>query len=284
MQRPAVGSAASERPASTAADAAAGAFRDGQPDADRPPALQASSAPDGTGRRVDALPALPHAPTTAGGALPGPQPGLPRQAAPAAEREEPYLEAALPGPRIAAGDTVPAELDLPSFDGMADDVGDDARRPHRGLQAALAAAVLLLALALALQAAWHWRDLVAAAWPPSRPTLDALCQAAGCRIEPLRRLDGVAVESSALTAAPSGRAVQLVLVLRNRGRLPVALPWVELALTEVNGGLLARRALSPADLGATSATIAPSAEATLQATLAVDGRPPSGYTVELFQP
>ena len=239
------------------------------------------------GTAVDAPATSQDAPAAAAAAADGAPPGLQamlaREAMPRAQQDE-LSDTSLPVPLTNAGDTIPAELDLPAFAGTTDEAAADARRTHPGLQAALAVAVVLLAIALMLQAAWHWRDLIAAAWPPSRPTLDAVCQAAGCRIEPLRRLDGVTVESSALIAAPSGQAVQLAIVLRNRGGMPVAMPWVDLALTEVNGALMARRALSPADLGATSATIAPSAEATLRATLAVVGRPPSGYTVELFQP
>ena len=151
----------------------------------------------------------------------------------------------------------------------------------RGLLAAAAAALLVL---LAVQAAWPSRDVLAARWPVARPALDALCAAAGCRIEPPRRLDDLVVDSSSLTRAPSGSAVQLALVLRNRGTLAVAMPSADLTLTDVGGQPIARRVLAPAELRAASPTLAPGAQAALQTVLAFDGPAPSGYVLEIFYP
>ena len=102
--------------------------------------------------------------------------------------------------------------------------------------------------------------------------------------EPLRRIDDIVIESSALTGAPTGNAIRLSVVLRNRGTLPLAMPAIELSLTDPAGQLLARRALLPADFAMAGATRAASAETPLQLVLAVDGRRPSGYTVEPFYP
>ena len=76
----------------------------------------------------------------------------------------------------------------------------------------------------------------------------------------------------------------LALVLRNRGTLAVAMPWVDLTLTDAAGQPVARRALAPADLRAASPALAPGAQATLQTVLAVDGPAPSGYVLEIFYP
>lgn len=142
----------------------------------------------------------------------------------------------------------------------------------------------VLLLGLAAQVAYHFRDLAAATYPQARPVLSALCEMAGCRIEPLHRIDDIVIESSALTGAPTGDAVRLSVVLRNRGALPLAMPAIELALTDVGGQMLARRALLPADFGQAGATLPAAAETPLHLVLAVDGRRPSGYTVEPFYP
>lgn len=149
---------------------------------------------------------------------------------------------------------------------------------------ALALLCGVLLLGLAAQAAHHFRDLAAATYPPARPVLSALCEMAGCRIEPLHRIDDIAIESSALTGAPTGDAVRLSVVLRNRGALPLAMPAIELALSDTGGQMIARRALLPADFGQAGATLPAAAETPLHLVLAVDGRRPSGYTVEPFYP
>ncbi len=159
-----------------------------------------------------------------------------------------------------------------------------ARWNRPGVVAVMAVVCAALLLALAAQAAYHFRDLAAATWPSARPTLQAMCQTAGCRIEPVRRIDDIVIESSALTGAPSGDAVRLAVVLRNRGTLPLAMPSIELTLTDVGGQMLARRALTPAEFGNKSATLPAASETPLQLVLAVSGRRPSGYTVEPFYP
>ena len=155
--------------------------------------------------------------------------------------------------------------------------------PRARLGLALAG-VLLLGL-LAVQAALHYRDLVATLLPESRPVLEALCDVAGCRIEPLRRIDDIVIESSALNALPGGDTVRLSVVLRNRGVFPLAMPAIELTLTDAGGQMIARRVLPPADFGVATATVLPAAsEAPLQLLLTTSGRRASGYTVEPFYP
>jgi predicted Zn finger-like uncharacterized protein len=149
---------------------------------------------------------------------------------------------------------------------------------------ALSALCVLLVLAMALQAAVHFRDLLAAVAPPVRPALEALCEMVACRIEPLRRIDDVVIESSALTSATQGDAVRLSVVLRNRGPLPLAMPSVELTLTDPGGQMLVRRALSPSDFGVTDPALPAASESTLQLVMSTGDRRASGYTVEPFYP
>lgn len=151
------------------------------------------------------------------------------------------------------------------------------------VRAALGVACVLAALVLAMQAANHHRDILAARWPSLRPLLAAWCRAADCRIEAPRRIDEVLVENTALTRVPAQDAFVLSVTLRSRSELALALPSIDLSLTDANGRLVARRALAPSDFSAAE-VIAPHAETPLQVTLSTGAAAVVGYTVEIFYP
>lgn len=157
------------------------------------------------------------------------------------------------------------------------------RRPLPRLLTALAALALLMVLAA--QAAYQFRDTLAARWPAARPLLAQGCTWLGCRIDAPRRIDDIAVESSAL--ARNGGATEsyrLSVMLRNRGAWLVALPAIELSLTDAAGELVARRVLTAADFRSAPSVIRPGAEAALQLMLSTGSTPVAGYTVEVFYP
>jgi predicted Zn finger-like uncharacterized protein len=149
---------------------------------------------------------------------------------------------------------------------------------------ALAAALALLGLLLTLQTAHHFRDTVAARWPSVRPLLVSWCDLAGCSIGTPRRIDDIVVDSTALGRLGNDDAFRLSVTLRNRGQLAVALPSIDLSLTDTSGQLLARRVLSPRDFQASVATLAPGADIALQAPLSAGSSRVSGFTVEVFYP
>ena len=149
---------------------------------------------------------------------------------------------------------------------------------------ALSAAFALLALLLTLQTAHHFRDTVAARWPSTRPLLLAWCDLAGCGIGTPKRIDDIVVDSTALGRLGNDDAFRLSVTLRNRGQLAVALPSIDLSLTDTSGQLLARRVLAPRDFQASVATLAPGADIALQAPLSAGSSRVSGFTVEVFYP
>lgn len=152
----------------------------------------------------------------------------------------------------------------------------------RALQGVAATALVAL---LGLQVLHHARDSVAARWPAALPLLTAWCGMMSCAIEAPRRIEDVAVESSSLTrATPELDAFKLSVSLRNRGATVVALPSIDLSLTDANGQLIARRMLSARDFRVASASIQPGADAALALTLTAGAARVSGYTVELFYP
>ena len=158
-----------------------------------------------------------------------------------------------------------------------------ARWQSTSVRITLGIACILAALVLAAQAANHHRDIVAARWPSLRPLLAAWCNPPQCRIEAPRRIDEVLVESTALTRAAAQDAFVLSVTLRSRSDLTLALPSIDLTLTDANGRLVARRALAPRDFNAAE-VIAPHAETPLQVMLSTGTAAVVGYTVEIFYP
>lgn len=143
---------------------------------------------------------------------------------------------------------------------------------------------LLLGLLLVAQLLVRYRDLAAARWPELRPVLAAACAPFGCSLGPPRRIEAVAVENTALTLTALPGAYRLSVGLRNRARTAIALPSIELALTDTEGRLLARRVLAPRDFSKVPDSIAAGADVPLQALLATPGERVSGYTIEIFYP
>ena len=168
----------------------------------------------------------------------------------------------------------------PGFMRRADRRGRWQGSPNRR---ALLADCLIGAAALALQIAHHDRDALASRWPSTLPALSNWCRVAGCAVSAPRRIDDVSVESTALTRATGRDAFVFSAVLRNRGATALAMPSIELSLTDGDGRLVARRALSPAELDA-SDRLAPGAEAALDVSLGTGSLRVSGYTAEIFYP
>ena len=155
------------------------------------------------------------------------------------------------------------------------------RSPRR---AALAAVVAVLALLLGLQVAIHQRDLLAARAPALAPLLSALCGGFGCTLGAPRRIDALAVESTALARTSTPDVFRLSVTLRNRENVALLLPSIDLALTDGSGALVARRVLVPADFRVAAPVIAAGAEQTLSLPLTAGAGKVSGYTVEIFYP
>ncbi len=157
-----------------------------------------------------------------------------------------------------------------------------ARWRSKGMRSALGAASVVALAALVLQAGHHWRDTLAVQYPALHGPLVAWCRVAGCTLQTPRRIDDVLVESTALTRAVGQDAFVLAVNLKSRSALPIAVPSIDLSLTDAQGKLVARRALSPRDFHAAE-VLAPGADATLQLTLNA-GASVFGYVVEIFYP
>jgi predicted Zn finger-like uncharacterized protein len=159
------------------------------------------------------------------------------------------------------------------------------RQPR--VRAALAAGCVLAALLLLAQAAHTWRDLLAARWPALQPPLAQGCALLGCTLQPPRRIDAWVVDSSALRRvdrAPGAGLYRLSVSLHHRAAHTLALPALDLTLTDTQGRVIARRVLQPGDLADAPHALAAGTEWTAQATLQAEGGAVAGYTIELFYP
>ena len=209
-----------------------------------------------------------------------------------ADGESPPADPANTDSEEASAAPISADTDSPS---STPDFVRQAERDEWWQQTPVRATLVVLAvvgaLGLALQITGHYRQRIAAQWPVSTPWLQRYCAVFGCSLEPLRRIDDVSIESTALTQADASlqgegvpNALRLAVTLRNRGELPIAMPSVDLSLTGADGELVSRRALAPSDFQVTDPRLKPGVDAPLSVSFSVTGRRVSGYTVEVFYP
>lgn len=151
---------------------------------------------------------------------------------------------------------------------------------------------IVLALLLELQAVVHYRDRLATLNPQLSLYLTKMCEVLSCEVRPLQLISAISVESSSLTHAPGdANRYQLSVSLLNRADTALALPSVDLSLTDSAGTLLARRVLKPGDFSAAApqpagpaGTIAAKSQMNLQTLLQAGDARLVGYTVEVFYP
>jgi predicted Zn finger-like uncharacterized protein len=161
-------------------------------------------------------------------------------------------------------------------------------RWHRPLvRASLMVACLVLLLALGAQVLIQERDRLVALHPDLRPLVEEICLLAGCEIRPLRQIESVAIDSSAFSKV-KGDLYRLSVTLKNNAPIDVAMPAVELALTDTLDHALIRRVLTPEDLGARSAVIPAASESQATVLLTVktngNGERIAGYRLLAFYP
>jgi hypothetical protein len=155
------------------------------------------------------------------------------------------------------------------------------------MRALLVLAFLVLAAALAAQVAVHDRDRLAAANPVLRPWLLRLCEAFHCRVEPPRHIDTLAIESSSFNKL-RGDAYRLNFTLKNQAATEVAMPALELTLTDGQDQPVIRRVLLPGDFAPGPAVIAAASDWSGSLALALNANGSAsriaGYRLLAFYP
>src|SRR5512140_1346327 len=120
-------------------------------------------------------------------------------------------------------------------------------------------AALALGLLLAGQVAIQERDRLAAYEPALRPWLVRLCEPFDCRIRAPRQIDAIAIDNSSFNKLRPD-AYRLQVTLKNQGATEVAMPALELTLTDSQEQPVIRRVLLPGDVVPPRATIAAASE------------------------
>ena len=249
---------------SAEAESAAAADEKVQPAADDVPAESVAPAePDVPETAVE--PASPPAPA---------EPSEPTEPRPS-EHPPPH------DPDLRAAVEEPPALAVPSFVANARRAGSW-EQPH--IRATLMLLALVATIVLVLQVTGQYRERWIATWPALRVWLGTGCLRGDCSLQPLRRLDALAVESSTLTAGDGPGIYRLSISVRNRSDLILALPALDVSLTDVRGQTIARRVLSAAELGASQTALAAGGDLQLQAVLGTGEYRVAGYTIELFYP
>ena len=166
---------------------------------------------------------------------------------------------------------------------------------ERNVITSLRAACVALAGLLFFQVVFSQRNHLAAANPAIKRSFESLCQTIGCKIEPFKNIDAFKIDSSSfqktqITAGEpaSAEVFALKLTLKNSSDMPVAMPAVELTLTEAGDKPVLRRVLLAKDFGFNSTALAANGDWTGEMKLAVTSNPAmppvSGYRVLLFYP
>ena len=125
-------------------------------------------------------------------------------------------------------------------------------------------AFVLLAL-LALQAAVMQRDSLAAFEPRLKPALQMFCERLACQLGPVRQIEVIVIESSSFKKISDMGIYQLGFTFKNAGSAAVAMPSLEVTLTDTQDQPVLRRVLSPAQFSTASSVLAAGAD--LSATL-----------------
>lgn len=158
------------------------------------------------------------------------------------------------------------------------------RRPLVTL--ALLLLLLVLGALLVVQYAAHDRDKLAATHPALRPWLQLLCEPLRCQLGPPRQIDAIVIDSSSFNRLRSD-AYRLSFTVRNQAEIQVAMPSIELTLTDIQDQPVIRRVLAPREVGA-AAAIAAAAESTGSVALSVTASGTSariaGYRLLAFYP
>jgi predicted Zn finger-like uncharacterized protein len=117
----------------------------------------------------------------------------------------------------------------------------------RGFSILFGGGALLLAVLALAQLAVMFRAEILARLPEARPALTQLCKAFRCTVTWPARGELLAVVGSELQALPGTSAFELTAVVRNRGAFTLALPAIELTLTDTLNRAVARKVFAPID-------------------------------------
>lgn len=155
-----------------------------------------------------------------------------------------------------------------------------------GMRVALVLLVLVLGLLLAAQWAIQERHRLVAAQPALKPWIVQACGHLGCDLAPVRKIDAIVIDSAELVRR-LGNFHSFDIVLHNQSPLEVALPALELTLTDTHQLVVARRVFLPQDWPAETMALPPHGRVSVSFRLSIslgEGVPTAGYRALVFYP
>jgi predicted Zn finger-like uncharacterized protein len=149
---------------------------------------------------------------------------------------------------------------------------------------------VLLAILLTIQLAVIFRTEITTRWPQWRPALVQLCGLFSCNVGWPTRAELLAVVGTELQAIPGTDVLELTAVVRNRASFKVALPSIEVTLTDTTNRTLARKVFAPVDYLASAGEpssriddgLGPSSDLTIRVAFEARGINAVGFVVYPF--
>lgn len=144
-----------------------------------------------------------------------------------------------------------------------------------------------LLLGLLFQLLYRERDLLATRLPALKPAFQSACEALGCRVSALNGIENLAIDSATFhQVGPETFALRFV--VKSSARHAVALPAIELTLTDLADQPVMRRVFTPAELGVSLGTVASGGEWSATTYLRIRAEANSvraqGYRLLIFYP
>ncbi len=155
-----------------------------------------------------------------------------------------------------------------------------------GMRVALSLVALVLAALFAVQWAVHERDRLAAWRPGLQPLLQQVCAQLNCTLAPVRRIDAIVIDSTSLVNR-LGNFYSFDLVLKNTASLALAVPALELSITDIGGSVISRRIFLPTEWPDAPPVLPALGSVTVHFRLALstgEATPMAGYNALIFYP
>ena len=156
-----------------------------------------------------------------------------------------------------------------------------------GVRVLLTLMALLLVATLGLQVLVHERDRIAATEPAAKEALLTVCAWLDCDIQPVRQIESVVIDSSSFTKVRAD-VYRLNLTLKSTAAIALAVPALELTLTDLQDQAVVRRVLLASELSADKGILEAGAELTTAIPITVKSggntERISGYRLLAFYP
>jgi predicted Zn finger-like uncharacterized protein len=160
------------------------------------------------------------------------------------------------------------------------------RRPL--MRGTLAVAALVLGCLLALQLAVQQHHALLAFEPRVKPLLLQLCQQFDCDVSVTRRIDAIVIDNSSFNKFDGVGSYRLSFSLKNTSSATVAMPYLEVSLTDTQDRTVIRRVISPLQFGSAGGSLAAGSEVSNTLALQVQPETPilriAGYRLLAFYP